>query len=491
MRQPNFARLNHVLIPGTKEGRDRIRAGWLGRFSWPLVALYGALTDEGRMLSLLTVIIGGFGIDVRNTELYVLWAMLAGALGASILVRPLYALHHVAVSVAAPRRVLLGEELVFGITIANQGARDLNAIRVSGPFLPWDGRWTSSSGGLARLKPGESARVELRARFVARGEHHLDPFRATALVPMGLAQGRGIETSGTRFLVLPRIARVTKVTLPETRRDQSGGVALASKTGESMELLGVRPYRPGDPIRHLHARTWARTGQPVVREYQEELFRRVAVVLDIDGADEDLAEAAISLAAGVVSQLARGEAIIDLLVAGERVHDLTLGRNIGFLEQALELLACVEQKAPAARADGKAAPAPAPENHSPALLAQLEPHFGRLSSVVLVDAGTRSESIGGRARGPPARATAESIGGRARSTPALSPSESIGGRARSTPALSPSESIVARTRASGTGCLWLRVERGSRGARKAHPGAGQGAVVVRADAVQRGEELVL
>jgi uncharacterized protein (DUF58 family) len=431
MRAPNFARLNHVLIPGTKEGRDRLRAGWVGKFAWPVAVAYGALTDEGRMLSVLMVIVGGFGVDVRNTELYVLWAMLAAVLCASILVRPLYALRGVRVAVAAPRRVLVGEELVFGVTISNQGPRDLSAVRVSGPFLPWDGRWTGSLPGISRLKRGESARVELRARFVARGEHHLDPFHAAALVPLGLARGRALATTGTRFLALPRIARVVQVTLPETRRDQMGGVALASKTGDSMELLGVRPYRAGDPIRHLHARSWARTGVPIVREYHEELFRRVAVVLEIDETDEARAEAAISLAAGVVSQLARGEAIIDLLVAGERLHDLTLGRNLGFLEQALELLACTDVPR-------------TPGSHAAALLAQIEPHLDRLSSVIVVDAGARAAEI------------------------------------------------VDRVRAFGVGVLWLQVDR--RG-RKRSEGAtatrGAGPVAVDSDAIDRGEELFL
>jgi uncharacterized protein (DUF58 family) len=432
MRQPNFARLNHVLIPGTKEGRDRLRSGWAGKLGWPAIATYNALTDEGRMVSLLMIIVAGFGVDVRSTELYVLWAMLAGVICGSILVRPLYALRGVRVEVSAPRRVLLGEDLVFGITITNGGPVDLSAVRVSGPFLPWDGRWTGAtraSPGVSGLKRGASARVELRARFVSRGEHHLDPFRAAALVPLGLAQGRGLQTSGTRFLVLPRIARVVRVTLPETRRDQTGGVALASKTGDSMELLGVRPYRPGDPIRHLHARSWARTGQPIIREYHEELFRRVAVVVDIDGDDEARAEAAISLAAGVVSHLARGEAIIDLLVAGERVHDLTLGRSLGFLEQALELLACL-------------APRTSPRSHATALLAQLEPHFDRLSSVILIEAGSQSGAI------------------------------------------------VDRVRATGIGCLWLSVDRKA-GRRSEGANARGGAVAVDLGAIERGEELIL
>src|SRR5207253_3182470 len=144
-----------------------------------------------------------------------------------IAVRGACAMKGVRAEIVVPRRVLLGEELVFGVLLENHGERDHHAVRVAGPFLPWDGHWAAPWPGVARLRAGERARVELRARFVARGEHHLDAFRATALVPMGLAQGRAVETSGARFLVLPRIAKVTSLALPEARREQPGGIAIA------------------------------------------------------------------------------------------------------------------------------------------------------------------------------------------------------------------------------------------------------------------------
>ena len=80
-----------------------------------------------------------------------------------------------------------------------------------------------------------------------------------------------------------------------------------------MELIGVRPYRPGDAMRDLHAITWARTGEPSVREYQQEYFTRVGVVLDTDpaGASEERFEAGVSLVAGIVAQLCSGEELID------------------------------------------------------------------------------------------------------------------------------------------------------------------------------------
>jgi uncharacterized protein (DUF58 family) len=182
--------------------------------------------------------------------------------------------------------------------------------------------------------------------------------------------GPAIWTESAKFLVVPRIARIGRLKTPTVRRYQPGGIALASKTGESMEILGVRPYRPGDPVRDLHARTWARIGVPAVREYQEEYFTRLGVVVDTDSlADERAFEAALSLAAGVVAHLSRGEALIDLLVVGDTVHTLTLGRSLGFLDQALDLLACVRPGKPL----------------EPGALAQrLTPHMSRLSCIVFV-----------------------------------------------------------------------------------------------------------
>jgi len=389
----NLAKLNHILIPSTKTERDRFRSGRAGRVFQPILALYEALSDEGRWATVLSVLVVGFALDVRRTEVYVLWCALVSIVAASLLARRAYRMDGVRAEVIAPERVTIGEEIRFAIVLRNDGAEDRRAVRVRGPFLPWDGKWTSDAPRAGRVPASGVARLEIGARFVERGEHHLDPFRAAALVPFGLALGEAVSTGGARFVVIPKIARVERLELPIARRHQPGGVALASKTGESMDLLGVRPYRAGDPVRHLHARSWARVGAPVVREYQEEYFSRIGVVLDTDVAGAEAAgaedpervlEAAISLAAGAVAHLSRGEALIDLLVVGDRVHDLTLGRSLGFLEQALDLLACVS---------------PGPRVEADALVERLATHLSRLSCVVVVSLGGDAQQLAERIRG--------------------------------------------------------------------------------------------
>ena len=398
MKPLNFAKLNHILIPSTKAERDRFRRGRFGRALAPIVRVLESLSDEGRLVALCALAMGAFSLDVRHTEMYALWSALVGLLVASLAIAPLFRLDGVRAEVSVPRRVTVGQEIRFALTLRNEGGRKHHAIRLRGPFLPWDGRWTSDAPRVRRLAPGETAHVEFAGRFVARGEHHLDAFHLAPLAPLGLAMGRRIATSGCRFLVVPKVANVVRLKLASGLKHQPNGVALASKTGQSMDLLGVRPYRIGDPVRDLHARSWARHGAPVVREYQEEYFRRIGVVVDTQvrkpsrrGDDpERMLEASLSLAAGAIAHLSLGEALVDLLVVGDKMHDLTLGRSVGFLEQALDLLACVEHGQSASHA-----------SHAPldTLMAQLEPHLPKLSALLVIALGSADERITSRVGG--------------------------------------------------------------------------------------------
>ena len=379
----DFARLNHILIPKGKEERDRFRDSRLGRVLVPLVSIFwGSLTDEGRSLVLVTFIVGAVSIDVRNTAGYVFFSVLAGILGGSLAAAFRLRIREMTISVDAPRRVTVGEPVTFTIACARAGGPTVTAstpqhpVRVRGPFLPWDGAWLDEAPAEILVGDRGPALSKMRAKFVARGLHHLDAFTAAAVAPGGLACGPRRSSDAVKLHVVPRVANVARLPFTLAARHQPGGVALASKSGEAMDLLGVRPYRPGDPVRDLHARSWARTGVPVVREYQQEYFTRVGVVLDTDVEDSDRLEAAIELAAGVIAHLSRGEALVDVLVVGDTVHELTLGRSLGTLDQALELLATVAR---------------GPTLAAPQLLGRLEPYLGRLSTVVVIALAEGSE----------------------------------------------------------------------------------------------------
>jgi uncharacterized protein (DUF58 family) len=378
LRAVNWARLNYVLIPSARSRRPVAEP--LGEPASPsgqrLLRFYRTFTREGRWLFSATLVTGAFAVDVTHTQVYVLFSVLGAAMLASLVVSRSLRLPDLSLRVHAPARVFVGAEASFVVECTRTSPGPSTApLRIEGPFLPYFGRWLGRPGALPEVGFEASSSATLKARFVERGDLTLGRFRVSALVPLGLASGPPLESAPVRLRVVPRPANVLRLALPLATKHQPGGVALASKTGESMDLRGVRPYRQGDRIRDLSARTWARTGKPAVREYQEEYFTRVGVVLDCVAPErrssysERAFEAAVSLTAGIVARLGGGDALVDLLVTGGEIHALTLGRSLGFLEQALDHLAVAEVE----------------ESVDRTLLQKLlTPYLARLSALVMV-----------------------------------------------------------------------------------------------------------
>jgi len=161
--------------------------------------------------------------------------------------------------------------------------------------------------------------------------------------PLGLVQALMTIPLPQSLLVLPKRYPVRPIRLLGPRKYQPGGVALASSIGESDEFISLRDYRPGDPLRRIHWRSWARVGRPVVKEYQDEFFVRNALVLDtftaVDG--DPVFEEAVSAAASIAISTDTQESLLDLMFVGPEAYCFTAGRGLGHLDQLLEVLACV------------------------------------------------------------------------------------------------------------------------------------------------------
>ena len=334
-----WARLNHILIPQRKDDRDRLRHSPLGRVLKVATGTFEAYSREGRALLLLSVLVGCSSLDVRFTQGHQLFAMLVALLFMSLLTRPFFGARSLRVAVQSPERVAAGMAARFDVLLENTGPRTLTSLRIERPFLPWDGTWQSDVAGVAELLPGERTRVTTAATFVARGEHHLDHFEVGALVPLGLATGAKRTSGGVRFLVVPTVANVVSMRL-EHRIPERRGRSVPSRRAGQADIAGVRPYRPGDELKHLHARTWARTGQPHVRQYVDEREDRIALAVLVDGPDarEHVKEAALSLAAGAAARLAFHESGLDNLSINDEWFDVMPRSGAKALDRVLDRL---------------------------------------------------------------------------------------------------------------------------------------------------------
>ncbi len=224
---------------------------------------------------------------------------------------------------------------------------------------------------LPPLPPGETVRIKMTCFVHCRGYLSFKSVGIGRPDLLGLFNRIKLLEQPDKVLVLPRMDRVEPLDLRSARHYHQGGVNLASSVGNSDEFMALRDYRPGDPMRNIHWKSAAKMSQLVTREFEDEHFVRYALILDTFASsdNEDLFEAAVSMAASYVCQLQGPEAILDLLFTGRRVFSFTAGRGLGQVGKMLEVLACVE---------------PSPKDNMQDLMPALHQNIGRISGTICI-----------------------------------------------------------------------------------------------------------
>ena len=245
-------------------------------------------------------------------------------------------------------RISAGETLPVEITLEALDRRGIGWTVLPDRLPPAVDSVPPEGVGLAVLAAGETSHVKLGLLCRQRGAYRLRGFRVETAFPLGLMVAQQVFPASESLLVYPKFAPLARLEVPASRRYQPGEVALASHLGDSLEFIGNRDYREGDAIRSIDWRATARLNRPVVREYREEYLLRAAVLLDTHvpappGLPPPPAfERAVSTAAAVSDYMARSEYLVDLFAAGPDLHRLTTGHGTAFLDDILDLLACVD-----------------------------------------------------------------------------------------------------------------------------------------------------
>jgi len=342
-----------------------------------LRGFYGRrLTERGRFVLWATVGVALVGMDTRRSLVFMLFALAAPplllAFGRYFAGRPALRLDG-----RLPSRLTAGRAVSAGLDVV---ARD---GRATGPLsLVWAGPLPDSSvfavGPAERtfeVEETRPARLQIDLHPRRRGRYVLPSVGVARTDLFGLVRTKAVWLPEQVVLAYPRYHTLDALPLPMGRRYQPGGIPLASVVGDSLEFVGNREYREGDPLRKIDWRSSARLGRPVVREYQEEYFSRIALVLDTflgkrpRPRERARLEAAISTLASVAEHFSRSEEVVDILAAGPDLYEVSTGRSLGYLDNVLEVLACLEPS-----------PAPPFESIGPALFERLE----RLTTVVAV-----------------------------------------------------------------------------------------------------------
>jgi uncharacterized protein (DUF58 family) len=305
------------------------------------------LTARGRYVLWLSAALAFVGLDTQQALVYFLFAVAVGpwlvACGLALRRRP-----RVTLEAAVPTRVTAGRPAPVRVRVTTEEGRASGALVVGSRAGGSSGIRYQPDDLFLSCAPGEAGAGLLEIRAPERGRFTLPALGVGRTDPLGLLATRRASRPGQVVLAYPRFFEMPELVLPQGRRYQPGGIPLASSLGDATEFVGTRDYREGDPLRRIHWRSWARRGQPVVKEYHEEYFSRVALVLDTylprrpRREDHRAFEAAISLVASIADRLSRSEEVVDVLAAGPDLYEVSAGRSLGYLGNVLDVLACLE-----------------------------------------------------------------------------------------------------------------------------------------------------
>ena len=313
------------------------------------------------------VLTGAVGVDTTLTLAYQLFSLLA-ALVLVAMAGARWVKLPVVVEPRLPRLLTAGEAFVLRFAVRNATDRPVGGLALrarladhrptlaafrAGAHLPTYRAWVrlTWTNAVARVEeapvPALAGRaevlVEVRGQALRRGRLRIEAIDAARSDALGLCRRLVRVAPAAELTVLPPRYVVPPLALGGTRRYQPGGLPQGTSVGDAEEFVGLRDYRPGDPLQRIHWRSLARTGRPVVKEFQDEFAVRHALLLDTSGPPEAAGalDEAVAIAASFAWTLDTQECLLDLIFIGGEVHVHTAGRGHLQAEQLLRILAAV------------------------------------------------------------------------------------------------------------------------------------------------------
>lgn len=236
---------------------------------------------------------------------------------------------HDAVLSVPVNRVVAGESAVGQLTVTNPTRRLLTGTRIEVPV----------GEGLAdfqvpALSPGETYEDVFTVPALHRGVIPVGPVRAVRADPIGLVRREREWDEQVDLFVHPRTISVPSMSTGFVR-DLEGNPT-RNLTASDVSFHALREYTPGDELRSIHWKSTAKTGQYMVRQFEE--TRRSHLMLALTLAEEDYAgdedfEMAVSVIGSIGVRAIRDARTISV-VAGESTPEFATRRLLALKELA-------------------------------------------------------------------------------------------------------------------------------------------------------------
>ncbi|MEA3403372.1 MAG: DUF58 domain-containing protein [Armatimonadota bacterium] len=218
----------------------------------------------------------------------------------------------------------IGDDVVVTVPVRND--KPLPTIwLVAEDILP---RGLEVAGTWARavlLMPFASMRLQYRLRCSRRGYFRVGPVMFETGDFFGLTRRFATGSHPTYLTVYPRVVPLEQYAIP-TSRPMGETVVKRRMVEDPTRLAGVREYRTGDPLRRIHWKATASTGELHSRVYEYSTLVGANIILDFGRAawdgDRARSELAVTAAASIASHLTDRKQQVGLVTNGGDASDI-------------------------------------------------------------------------------------------------------------------------------------------------------------------------
>lgn len=283
------------------------------------------VTPFGIIVISVCLISGLAGLNIFSSGLYRIFTLTLSLIIISRFSR-LKDFSGISVSVFFDRQYRVDEPSKYSVTLINESAKDLfdlelipeieKLIPSKDDFLTkkepgedkrniWDRniyyfRWAwhifrlhkAEFRSIKRVEVKKGSYISLEAEIIPlkRGIISFKGFNVTKKDIFGLFTSSVFIPAEESIVLLPKLAEVDirlrkEVSSSSDRKNRFlSAYLMKHKTGD---FIGLREYAPGDPMRNIHWKTWAKTGKPAVVEKGFEKVKECSVILVNFTADEN------------------------------------------------------------------------------------------------------------------------------------------------------------------------------------------------------------
>lgn len=201
------------------------------------------------------------------------------------------------------------------------------------------------------LAPRGSVEVEYSARLKRRGVRRFESVLLYSTDLLGLWDQRVPLAVGSEILVYPRVVQLPARLLVPELGGGSAPLETTDRKGEGSSFFGIREYRQGDPLRHVHWRTTARRGSLAVTEWEAEESRNAVLAIETaQGTERSFGDAtsldlAACLAASMAREILASNNSVRVLAPGAAEWRVDAERGLDAMSRILETLARMQATA--------------------------------------------------------------------------------------------------------------------------------------------------